>query len=640
MKKRIAVFANGWSNEILLQALSGMKESAALSDHDIYVFLSYATFADRKDVKRGELNIYKLSNLEDYDGVIIFSNFLNSDETAVKIAIAAQNKGIPVVSIGMDIEGTSYIGINNDIGMRALVKHLIDVHGVKRIVFIGGSRGHVDSAARLSAVRDEMESHGLKLDQEDIYFANWSNSPTVEVINETVNSEKGIPDAYVCANDIMALAACSQLFRLGFEVGKDVIVTGFDHITSGQLYFPSITTVSLNYELIGKTAVNILKERMENPKAYPEPYFIESQPVIAESCGCSGQIDYRKVRDEYCKQAYHNIINTNYIDGIERLLFIMISSATDYDSLKASLEKHYSEAHRYEGDEFYINVNRSYLEALDSEVGTAISGVYEDKIDTLISLVDGRIVQLPPADRDSIVPGYVKRDGEQKVFFFVPLHEGESNFGYTIVTDKSILLKNGYSLFYYNEKIRHAMLQLRTNLRLNAVNSELTELYDKDPMTGLFNRFCYEKKAVPLFEKSHADHTRLMIMFIDINYMKMINDRFGHIQGDNAIHKVTEAIKNSIEETWLPIRFGGDEFVVIAPDSSEEKAQNVRTSIMSYLDKVNADGERPYNISISCGFVLTDPEKQDTLQDYVKEADRLMYEIKKKRHEKDSEIKQ
>ena len=129
-------------------------------------------------------------------------------------------------------------------------------------------------------------------------------------------------------------------------------------------------------------------------------------------------------------------------------------------------------------------------------------------------------------------------------------------------------------------------------------------------------------------------------MFIDINYMKKINDVYGHIQGDNAILKVTEAIKSSIEEGWLPIRYGGDEFVVIAPKASEEKANDVQSSIMSYLDRVNSEEGSQYSISVSCGYVLTDPDKDDKLQDYIKEADRLMYELKKKRHEKDSESRQ
>ena len=277
---------------------------------------------------------------------------------------------------------------------------------------------------------------------------------------------------------------------------------------------------------------------------------------------------------------------------------------------------------------------------MEPELDRVINGVYEDKQDTLVALVGGRIEQLPPADKDNLVPGYVKKDGEQNTFFFIPLHDGEYNYGYTITTGTAQLLDSGYSLFYYNEKIRHGMLQLRTNLRLNEVNSELTELYDKDPMTGLFNRFCYEKKAVPLFEASHSDHSRIMIMFIDINYMKKINDVYGHLQGDNAILKVTEAIKSSIEEGWLPIRYGGDEFVVIAPEASEEKANDVQSSIMSYLDRVNSEEGSQYSISVSCGYVLTDPDKDDKLQDYIKEADRLMYELKKKRHEKDSESRQ
>jgi diguanylate cyclase (GGDEF)-like protein len=127
----------------------------------------------------------------------------------------------------------------------------------------------------------------------------------------------------------------------------------------------------------------------------------------------------------------------------------------------------------------------------------------------------------------------------------------------------------------------------------------------------------------------------MVIMFLDINYMKRINDLYGHIQGDIAIRTVTDAILKSAAEGWLTIRYGGDEFLIIGADCTEEKAAQVKRDITGYLDRKNHDGTRPYDITVSCGYVLTDPGSGTSLQDYIKDADTLMYEIKKQRHTND-----
>ena len=124
-------------------------------------------------------------------------------------------------------------------------------------------------------------------------------------------------------------------------------------------------------------------------------------------------------------------------------------------------------------------------------------------------------------------------------------------------------------------------------------------------------------------------------MFVDINYMKRINDEFGHLHGDNAIKTVAESIKQNIREDWIAVRYGGDEFLIIGPRCNEAEAETVRESILNYLDKKNHDGSQPYQISASCGYVVTDPVSPAALQDYVQDADRMMYEIKKQVHAKD-----
>ena len=633
MKKRIAVLGNGWSNEAQLEAVNGMKKYEGPEDFDIYLFTSYASYTESENMNRdGNLNIYELAHLEDYDGLVIFSNFLNSVEAAVRYAKKASKLGIPVISVGMEIEGASFLGIDNEPGMRELVTHIVEEHGVKRIIFIGGTEDHVDSLERLRVTREVLESHGLTLAPEDTYFSDWGNIKTSHIVDSTLDN---MPDAYVCANDIMALATITRLNKAGFRLPDDVIVTGFDNVSAGKLFYPALTTISMSYEEIGRIACQMIYESIKSGDISPKKRFVPSVFVKGESCRCSGELDYRAIRDEFCRDEYYIRISLGHISRIERTLFYGISEASGYDDMKQKLTSFYTAAHNYEGKDYYILLDKNYLTDLKSSESEILENCYDRPLSAVVALNDGKASDAEPKDRYDIIPGYVKKDGERKVFLFIPLHNEQYNFGYIALTDKCQLISIDYSLFYYIERIQQAMILLRVNLQLNEANRELTMLYDKDPMTGLFNRFCYEKKAVPLFEQSIKDHTSMVIMFLDINYMKKINDLYGHIQGDLAILTVTDAIKRSTGEDWLTIRYGGDEFLIIGADCTEEKAAQVKDSITDILDRSNKSGTRPYDITVSCGYVLTDPGSGISLQDYIRDADVLMYEIKKQRHTND-----
>jgi len=162
MKRKLAIYANGWNDDALEQALVGIRRYAKKEDFDIFVFLSFASYSEHVSLSQGELNIYKLCNPEDYDGIIVCSTMLNSNDTAVELCKAAKKKKVPVVSIGMQIEGIPTVSVSNEEGMRELAVHLVEEHGVKRAVFIGGTPDHVDSIARLRILREVMEEHGLR----------------------------------------------------------------------------------------------------------------------------------------------------------------------------------------------------------------------------------------------------------------------------------------------------------------------------------------------------------------------------------------------------------------------------------------------------------------------------------------------
>ena len=128
-------------------------------------------------------------------------------------------------------------------------------------------------------------------------------------------------------------------------------------------------------------------------------------------------------------------------------------------------------------------------------------------------------------------------------------------------------------------------------------------------------------------------------MFVDIDSMKLINDRYGHDQGDLAIKTVASSISESITVNSVAVRYGGDEFLVIIPDCDRAKAISLKKAVLDTLRHKNSENELSYSLTASIGFVTTDPEKRKNagLKDYVREADTLMYEIKKEMHARRSE---
>lgn len=627
MKKKIAICANGWNIDTLSRALEGIKEYSKVRDFDTFTFMCFASYSEHLTLKQGELNIYKLINPEDYDGLIVFSTMLNDTETAVNLCRDAMQKNIPVVSVGMKIPGAHSICVSNEEGMRELVEHLISEHNVKSAFFIAGTPDHVDSVSRLDITKRVFEEHGISFTDDDFAYGKWSNKHTADIIDSLVDSPKGLPDAIICANDVMAMAACTQLEKRGYLAPEDVIVTGYDGSEEGKIFYPALTTVEQSYEKIGYRACEMIFEQVDGDNALKDEV-VPSRLSVGESCGCRGEIDYEAQRLLYCRHSFQRTTDAKLLEQNERVMRQWLSEMPSFQVMKETLQRHYEKNHQFEGGGFYIIVNSLYFKDVLVNEADIWSTGRESAAEVIVALKDGVLRNELTTDWDMIVPGYRKISGEYHNYFIMPLHYFEYNYGYLVLTDKPYIMAEDM-LYPYLEKLQQSLRLMRINLRLK-------QLYEKDQLTGLLNRFGYEEKALPLYEESLRDHTKMMVMFVDINYMKKINDEYGHFHGDNAITTVVKAINDSMPEGGIGVRFGGDEFLVIAPHCNEKKAYKTKFSIINELEEFNKTGTVPYSISVSIGYVVTDPENRPnaSLQDYIKDADNVMYEIKKETHRK------
>ncbi|MGR9115518.1 MAG: putative bifunctional diguanylate cyclase/phosphodiesterase [Gammaproteobacteria bacterium] len=149
-----------------------------------------------------------------------------------------------------------------------------------------------------------------------------------------------------------------------------------------------------------------------------------------------------------------------------------------------------------------------------------------------------------------------------------------------------------------------------------------------DPLTGLPNRRLFLDRLQRAINKSHREHQKLALMFLDLDHFKVVNDTLGHDTGDSLLRETTERLKSCIRETDTLARPGGDEFTLImseldGPASIDRVAQCILQSMMAPFQLKN---ERCY-VSVSIGIALF-PDDAGNLEELLKKADQAMYTAK------------
>ena len=108
--------------------------------------------------------------------------------------------------------------------------------------------------------------------------------------------------------------------------------------------------------------------------------------------------------------------------------------------------------------------------------------------------------------------------------------------------------------------------------QLEAANDRLRKLAATDELTGLKNRRAFDERLVYEFARARRHARELSVVIIDADNFKKINDELGHAMGDAVLQLLASVLKGMVRDTDLPVRFGGEEFAVILPDTDEESA--------------------------------------------------------------------
>lgn len=154
-----------------------------------------------------------------------------------------------------------------------------------------------------------------------------------------------------------------------------------------------------------------------------------------------------------------------------------------------------------------------------------------------------------------------------------------------------------------------------------------------DDLTGLYNRRGFFTLAQQQMKVTERTKKEMLLFFADLDKMKQINDILGHQEGDKALVEIATILKEVFRESDIIGRMGGDEFVILAIDTTNGTREVLMKRLHNYLDDYNRPEGRSYTLSLSIGIVPYDPKKPFSLDELMAQADTLMYEEKRNKQQ-------
>uniref|UniRef100_A0A7C4THA6 Diguanylate cyclase n=1 Tax=candidate division WOR-3 bacterium TaxID=2052148 RepID=A0A7C4THA6_UNCW3 len=146
-----------------------------------------------------------------------------------------------------------------------------------------------------------------------------------------------------------------------------------------------------------------------------------------------------------------------------------------------------------------------------------------------------------------------------------------------------------------------------------------------DELTGFYNRRGFFTLAEHQIQISNKAKKNMLLLFIDVDNLKKINDKYGHPLGDQALVKTAEILKKTFRESDIIARIGGDEFVVFTMAVPGTSGKKFGGRLEKNLEFFNEKAKLPFALSLSIGWSCYDPRNPQTLIQLLKDADRMMY---------------
>ncbi len=600
-----------------------------------YKVIIYNSFSDFYYLERydiGEKYVFDLIDYDLLDGLVILGETIKNEELLNSIVNKAHEKGIYTVSVDKHLEGCFNIGFNYRTAFEAIVRHVIEEHNCRNISIMAGFKDNAFSDERIDCCRDILKEYDLELSDDRIMYGDFWSDPTARAMEEFFASGLSLPDAFICCNDSMAITVCSKLAEHGYSVPDDVIVTGFDGIIEEKYNIPRLTTARQDVDRAGEIAVDAIAAFI-NGTPFDKESQLDHTVTLSHSCGCKA-IDYREATGQI-DPLFKLSTNDGIYDGFMSR-FANAAANTGTSNELADCILYYSSFFGY-----------YYYSLCLKENFMRISDVYEDFIAPKTQTEDSgnrfilceRLFDKDYSPYYAAAPRHFEEAMDRiNVFLHWSVHFQETSVGYGIMglsTGCDDLTDNAITrhMMKYSHNVNHVLEIANSQSVMKQVIAKLQDLYIRDHVTGLYNRRGFYTEIGRYISVAHENKekdTYMIIISIDMDGLKSINDNYGHSEGDIAIKAIADALVTVWGENEICSRFGGDEFTLasVCTENPEETGKELVNRICSHIEKFNETSGKPYKIKSSFGIYHEKITEDFIVDNLIKIADDLMYREK------------
>lgn len=530
----------------------------------------------------------------------------------------------PVISVTSFIEGFINIKYDDCGGVRDMVRHMIEAHGVKRLAYMSGPLRHPDALPRYEAFKETMREYGLPENGVGMFEGDFWYNRGVEAAEYFWDKCEQRPEAIICGNDFMAMSLCDAFRERGVKVPEEVMIAGFDGSEEGEMFIPSITTTDRRRKDIAWKAVDIIDAVITDRK-YDINATLVSSNIYRQSCGCM-QTDF----NDAMKKVNSNMLelNRSFIHFLSHMEVSTLRNnlVNDISMLSGIFDEHAINFGGYSNFFFMMYIDEdgrtSYETHMHKPTDRVVPAIWIDK--------SGGILKKPekPMSVKQLIP---ESNSDKPQFYYISdIHSDDKCFGYAGVS----MTGEGPFNDFYSAWILNISVSMESLFKQNSINKLIDNLEDasiRDELTGLFNRRGFESKSAEIFSNTE-EGSSVCAVVIDMDGLKGINDVYGHGEGDSAIRSLGKIIAECCDDKEVAGRTGGDEFYIFASDYTSEKLNKFMEKFNDRLESLNRSSNKPYSISASCGTLLEKMGAYAKIEDYLKISDERMYKIKRSKH--------
>jgi DNA-binding LacI/PurR family transcriptional regulator/AraC-like DNA-binding protein len=372
-------------------------------------------------------SLYQLAGIYNVDGIIGLTSSLSSFATSERMAAFYQTFApLPTVSIGQEVDRQPCVTIDNQPGLRALLIHLIEIHGARRIAFIKGHPQHADSLFRLEIYRGVLAEYGIPFDENLVLPGLFTKTSGRDAVAALLDERRQRCDAIFAVNDNMAIGAIKELKERGISVPGDMAVAGFDDIAECSSMSPGLTTVRQPLWLLGYRAAEVLFSRLATGQEPPtDKTVFPTELVVRESCGCRpGKPARLQKRDETDEPPAGEPPFPPFGDDQSRTLLEAaeaILAASSWDKLRVVL---HARLHRFGAKSCYISL-------FEDHAGVPAGSLSRVRV----AIENGKLIDPPAAATrfltQELVPGGL-RSGRGKIYLVLNLYSQYRQLGFVV----------------------------------------------------------------------------------------------------------------------------------------------------------------------------------------------------------------